>query len=64
MNTNDIPRRIDVTRYTPAEVAIRAAMAAVEAAGCDPRLTDALCLLAQAKDRVADFVDGVPVASV
>lgn len=57
--SNEIPRRIDVTRLTPAECAIRAAAAAVEALPPDPRLTDAVCLLAQARERVADFVDGV-----
>jgi len=56
----EIPRRIDAQRYVPAETAIRAAMQAVEAMSADPRLTDAVCLLAKAKDLVADFVDGVP----
>lgn len=58
--SDEIPRRIDVQRYVPAEHAIRAAVKAVEAMPADPRLTDAVCLLAKAKDRVADFVDGVP----
>lgn len=56
----EVPRRIDIQRYVPAEHAIRAAVDAVEAMPADPRLTDAVCLLAKAKDRVADFVDGVP----
>lgn len=54
-----IPRRICVDRMTPAELAIREAVLAVEAAGADPRLTDAVVLLHQARERVADFVDGV-----
>lgn len=54
------PRRCQVNLYTPAEKAISEAMAVVEDAGCDPLLTDAVCLLSDAKDKVADFVDGVP----
>jgi hypothetical protein len=45
---------------TPAELAIRNAMLAVEEAGCDVQLTDAVTLLAQARDKVADFVDKKP----
>lgn|GEM_PF-1348155 len=56
---NEIPRRIRIDKLTPAELAIRDAVLAVEAAGCDPRLTDAVVLLGQAKEKVADFVDGV-----
>jgi hypothetical protein len=52
-----IPRRIRVDLMTPAELAIREAVIAVEAAGCHPRLTDAVILLGQARDAVADFVD-------
>ncbi len=56
---NEISRRSRLDLNTPAELAIRAAVDAVEAAGCDVRLTDAVVLLGQAKDRVADFVDGI-----
>jgi hypothetical protein len=42
---------------TPAETAIVLAIAAVESAGADPRLTDAINLLSSAKDKVAEFVD-------
>jgi len=45
--------------WCPAEKAIAAAVAAVEAMPADTRLTDAVCLLGRARDRVADFVDGV-----
>ncbi len=58
--SNEVPRRCDITRLTLAEERIRGVMQAVEAMPADPRLTDAVCLLAKAKDRVADFVDGVP----
>ncbi len=47
---------------TEAELAIREAMAVVERAGCHRALTDAINLLERAKNRVADFVDGVEPA--
>jgi hypothetical protein len=56
MNT-DIPRRIRVDLMTPAELAIRNAVAEVEKAGCDPWLTDAVVLLGKAQSKVADYVD-------
>jgi hypothetical protein len=42
---------------TPAELAIRAAVQAVEEAGCDVLLTDAVILLGHAREKVADYVD-------
>lgn len=54
---SDIPRRIDHLRFTPAETAITEAMVAVEKAGCDPLLTEAVVLLTQARQKVADYVD-------
>lgn len=51
------PRRIRADLWTPAEHAIANAVAAVEAAGAHPALTDAVVLLGQARERVADFVD-------
>ena len=56
---NDIPRRICLDKLTPAETAIVAAVDAVEAMGADERLTHAVIKLGQARDHVADFVDGV-----
>lgn len=53
----DFPRRNCVDLYTPAEQAIADAIAAVEAAGAHPRLTDAVILLGQAQNAVADFVE-------
>ena len=52
-----IPRRCDVKLMTPAELAIRQAMLAVEGAGCHQLLTEAVTLLEKAKDKVADFVE-------
>src|SRR5690349_2059222 len=57
-------RRIDIQRLTPAETAIRNAMIAVEEVGADPLLTDAVILLQQARDKVADYVDQVPRQAV
>jgi hypothetical protein len=60
MKDNEIPRRIQIDKFCPAEKAIYDAMAAVEDMAADPRLTDAVVLLQQARDKVADFVDRVP----
>lgn len=54
---NGTPRRNRIDLSTPAESAIRQAIIAVEEAGCDPLLTDAVVLLSQAKNKVADFID-------
>ena len=64
---SDIPRRIDINRYVPAETAIREAILRVEEMPADVRLTDAVVLLGQAKDKVADFVDDnkvVPLSAI
>ncbi len=57
---NDIPRHNRLDLNTPAELAIRAAVEAVEVAGCHPLLTDAVNLLHEARMKVAAFVDGLP----
>lgn len=53
----DTPRRCDTLQHTPAEKAISDAMAAVESVGAHPLLTDAVALLEQARDKVADYVE-------
>lgn len=58
-SVDSIPRRICLDKLTHAERAIHDAMRAVEEAGADVRLTSAIVLLQRAKDKVADFVDGV-----
>lgn len=58
-NSYDAMRRIDLTRLTPAELAIREAQIAVECAGASRLLTRASALLEEARQRVADHVDGV-----
>lgn len=51
--------RIDMNWLTPAETAIFNAIYAVEAAGGSLALTDAVTLLVQARDRVANHVEGL-----
>lgn len=43
--------------YTPAEKAIYDAMQVVESMAADERLTDAVCLLQDAQNKVAEYVD-------
>ncbi len=50
-------RKIRLDLATPTEVAIRAAMAAVEGMGADVRLTEAGQHLQHALDAVASYVD-------
>lgn len=50
-------RRSRIDLFTPAEVAIREAMIAVEALPADTRLTNAVVLLSQAQAQLADYVD-------
>lgn len=54
-----IPRKIRYDLFTPAEKLIYDAMAEVEKMGADVKLTEAVILLAKAKDCVADFVDNI-----
>jgi hypothetical protein len=52
-----IPRRCLIQEMCRAELAIRTAIHAVEAMGCDVRLTEAIILLGQAQSKVADVED-------
>jgi hypothetical protein len=56
MNT---PRRIRLDLNVPAELAIYNAIQEVEKLAPDVRLTNAVIKLAEAKELVADFIDGV-----
>ena len=55
----DIPRRAFIDKLTPAELAIVAAVEAVESVGAHILLTEAVILLERARGKVADYVDGV-----
>lgn len=59
MKEYEAPRRIRLDLFTPAERAIYDAMQAVEALPPDVHLTEAVVLLAKAREKVADYVDGV-----
>lgn len=54
---NEIPRRNRLDLNVPAEKAIYDAMQEVEKLPADVKLTEAVTLLAKAKDLVSDFVD-------
>jgi len=54
---NGIARRSNMLRWIPAEKAIHDLIQEVEALGCHTRLTDAVVLLSQAKDAVADWAE-------
>lgn len=55
--SNQIPRRIRLDLMTDAEKAIRNAINEVEKAGADPKLTDVVIMLSQAKELLSDYVD-------
>jgi hypothetical protein len=55
---NEISRRNRLDLCTPAELAIFKAMEEVEKIGADVKLTDAIIKLQEARNLVADFIDG------
>lgn len=55
--TQNIPRRIRIDLMTPAELACREAVVAIERLPADTRLTKAQMLISEAQALVADFVD-------
>jgi hypothetical protein len=57
LRPDGFPTRSDVRQYSVGERFIAAAVEAVESMGADVLLTDAIILLQQAKDKVADFVE-------
>lgn len=57
MSTDKIPRRIRLDLLTPPEVALRAALAAVEAMPADIRLTKASTMISLALNEVGQYVD-------
>jgi hypothetical protein len=61
MKKDDFPRRNKLWLMVPAETVIYLAMQEVEKLGADVKLTNAVCLLAKAKDLVSDFIDNVKI---
>lgn len=57
MSDNKFPRRACIYLLTPAEKAVYDAVHAVENVGADVRLTDAIVLLHQAREKLADYFD-------
>lgn len=57
LSSDGRPRRGNMLLWTPAEKAIYDTMQLVEDAGAHPFLTEAVTLLSQARDKVADFVE-------
>lgn len=58
------PRRNRLDLLTPAETAIVEALKVLDKSGAHPLLTDAVILLQQARDKVADYVENtIPRAS-
>lgn len=64
MMLNPIPRRARIDLMTQAELAIRDVSFIVEHIGCHPLLTEAVILLSQAREKVADYVDGQALPKV
>lgn len=56
---NGLPRRIQIDQHSSIEMLIYTAMFFVEDAGCNPLLTDAAVLLAQAKEKIADYLEEI-----
>ena len=54
-----VPRRNRIDLQTPAEAAVRAAVAEVEALPPNIRLTKAVLLLDEARNKIADYVDSL-----
>ncbi len=60
VNNCKIPRRNNLAEMTAVELIIFECMGKVEDLGCSTHLTSAVIFLQSARDKVADFVDGVP----
>lgn len=54
---DNFPRRSQIEKNTPAELAIRKAMDEVEDIGADTKLTNAVIKLNEVLTLVADFID-------
>jgi hypothetical protein len=56
-NKNSIPRRAQINKFAPTEMAIFKSIQEIEKLPADIRLTDAIILLQRAKDKVSDYID-------
>jgi hypothetical protein len=56
---NTIPRRSTTFGMSKAELAIYEAMRIIEEMRADKRLTEAVIYLHKAREKVADFIDGI-----
>lgn len=56
--SNEIPRRSRMDHWIPAETAIHHALVAVENLGAHPQLTEVVCMLSEARRKIADWHDG------
>lgn len=54
---NEFPRKSDLQRMKPAELAIHQAIQEIEKLGANEKLTNAVIKLNEAKELVADFID-------
>lgn len=54
---NGIPRRSNMLRWIPAEKATSDLTQQVESLGAHPLLTDAVVLLSQVRDKIADWAE-------
>lgn len=54
---SNLPRRCNLQENSPAEIAIRKAMEEVEKLPANEKLTDAIIILNEAFNLVADYVD-------
>lgn len=57
MTDLNFPRRACIYLLTPTEKSVYDAMQEVEQLGADVRLTDAVVLLSQAREKLADYFD-------
>jgi hypothetical protein len=54
---NGIPRRSNTLRWIPAEKAVYDLTQQIEVLGCHPLLTDAVILLSQVREKIADWAE-------
>lgn len=58
--STEIPRRNQINENTELEIDIRKVVAIIEQLPPDQRLTEAVVLLAKAREHLADYIDDIP----